>query len=135
MLASTKIRALRPGAQRFELGGCPLKFRNDLAIAMPDQRQIVVRCLAAAIKTAAPRFVLGLDTLVVKLDPIQAPPELLVEPIRQGLFGCNHSLTPSRDHPCDGYATSPLLQLHCSARLAAISLYFAGIESGRDALA
>jgi hypothetical protein len=33
---------------------------------------------------------LGLDALVVDFDPIQALPELLVEPIRSHLFGRNH---------------------------------------------
>ena len=102
---------------------------------MPDERQIVVRCLAAAIKTAAPRFVLGLDTLVVKLDPIQALPELLVEPIRPGLFGCNHGL-PRRMF----ILATVTLQAYCYSCVAVLGraatfIYIAGMESGRDALA
>jgi hypothetical protein len=133
MVASAEIRAVRPRAQRFELSGSLLKFCDHLAVVLPDERQIVVRCLAAAIKTAAPRIVLGLDTLVVELDPIQALPELLVEPIRPGLFRRNHDL-PRRMFIL---ATVTLQAYYYSCVAvpgrAATFIYFAAIEPRRDA--
>jgi hypothetical protein len=83
---------IRTGAQRFKLGGRVLKFCNHLAIALPDEVQVGILRLVAAIQAASPGFVLALDPLVMALDPIEAFPEPLIQPDRLRLVERTHRL-------------------------------------------
>jgi hypothetical protein len=78
MIGVAQARTIRIDAQRFELGSCALKLGNHFAITLPSHAQVGILCFAAAIKAAPPCFVLGLDALVMALDPIEASPKLLI---------------------------------------------------------
>jgi hypothetical protein len=77
-------------AKRFELGSGLLQFGNHFAVAAPGVSKLVRLSRRYSFQISTHGFVLGLDSLVATLQPIEPIPELGAEPLGSLFFRRAH---------------------------------------------
>jgi hypothetical protein len=78
------------GTKRFELGCGLLELGNHFAVAAPRVSKLIGFPRRYSLQISTHRFVLGLDSLVATLQPIEPIPELGAEPFGSLVFRRAH---------------------------------------------